>query len=107
MNYRGETVLTQQALTQKYMESLSDDEKEHLFPRGIINTVTIEWRCFIETLTAGSAVEVDGMTGYKAMAVPMAVYESAAIGGEAVEMEDILNLNIENYQGPINKRIGL
>ena len=107
MNYRGEVVLTQEELTQKYMESLSEEEKEHLFPKGITNTVTIEWRYFIEALTKGRAVEVDGMTGYKAMAVPMAVYESAAQNGEVVEMDDILNLKIEKYQGAINKRIGL
>lgn len=107
MNYRGETVMSQEELKKSYMESLSEKEKEHLFPKGITETVTIEWRYFIEALTSGRAIEVDAMTGYKAMAVPMAVYESAARNGEAIEMEDVLELKIEDYQGPINKRIGL
>lgn len=107
MNYRGEVVISQEELTQKYMESLSDDEKEYLFPKGITDTITIEWRYFIEALTKGRALEVNGMVGYKAMAVPMAVYESAARNGEAVEMEDMLALKVEDYQGPINERLGL
>ncbi len=107
MNYRGEVVVSQEELTNMYLESLSEDEKERLFPKGITQTVAIEWRYFIEALTKGRAPEVDGMMGYKAMAVPMAVYESAARNGDAVEMEDVLSLKIEDYQGPINKRLGL
>ncbi len=107
MNYRGEVVMTQDELTDQYLESLSEDEKEHLFPKGITETVTIEWRYFIEALTKGRPLEVDGMVAYKAMAVPMAVYESAARDGEAIQMEDVLDLTVEDYQGPINKRIGL
>ena len=107
MNYRGEVVTTQEVLTEEYMNSLSDDEKEFLFPSGITDTLAIEWRYFIDALTKGRTLEVPGMVGYKAMAVPMAVYESAALNGQPVLMQDVLDLKIENYQKEINKRIGI
>ncbi|MPN62868.1 hypothetical protein SDC9_210621 [bioreactor metagenome] len=46
------------------------------------------------------------MTGYKAMAIPMAIYESAATGAPVL-VQDVLDLKVEKYQTPLNKIAGL
>jgi len=51
-------------------------------------------------------VEVDAMTGYKAMAIPMAIYEAATIGAPVL-VQDVMNLKVEVYQGPLNKIAGI
>lgn len=105
MDYRGEMALSQQALTQRYLDSLTPEEKEHIFPLGLTDTLAVEWRYFAEALLRGRPLEVDGWVGYRAMALPMAVYESAALGGRPVSMQDVLDLSIENYQRPINEAL--
>ena len=61
---------------------------------------------FIDAVLGRGAFEVDAWTGYKAMAIPMAVYESAAIGGP-VDVQDVLDLKVEAYQSELNKLIGI
>jgi hypothetical protein len=46
------------------------------------------------------------MIGYKAMAIPMAIYESATIGAPVL-VRDVLDLKVEAYQGPLNKMAGI
>jgi len=70
------------------------------------NTFAIEDKQFIDAIFERRDVEVDGWIGYKAMAIPMAVYELAAIG-KPVKVEDILELKIEKYQGELNKLRGV
>ncbi len=95
-----------QEMIDAYMESLTPDERERLFPMGITDTMAIEDKQFIDTVLGRGRFEVDAWTGYKAMAVPMAVYESAAVR-QPVLLQDVLDLKIEAYQKPLNETIGL
>lgn len=93
-------------LYQEFMETLSPEEQEILFPYGLQDTLAIEWKQHFDAVNGIRPVEVDAMTGYKAMAIPMAIYESAAIGAPVL-VQDVLDLKVETYQTPLNKLAGL
>jgi len=93
-------------LTEEYMASLPPGEKERLFPAGITETVATELWEFIQAVQGKATVETDALEGYKAEAISFAVYESAATG-RWVTLEEIENLQVETYQGPINADLRL
>ncbi len=95
-----------QEMIEMYMNALSSDEKEQLFPMGITQTMAIEDKQFIDAVLGRGMFEVDAMTGYKAMAIPMAVYESAALQSPVL-VQDVLDLKVEAYQKPLNERLGI
>ena len=101
-NNRQEQVYTKESLAAAFLESLTSDEKEILFPYGIMDSLSIEWKQHLDALGGIRPVEVTAEVGLNAMAVPIAIYESA-FSGEPVYIEDILNLKVENYQKQINK----
>ena len=93
-------------LYEAFIETLSEEEKDIYFPYGLQDTLAIEWKQHFDALNGLRQVEVDAMTGYKAMGVPMAIYESATLG-EPVLMKDVMDLKIEAYQGPLNRLAGI
>lgn len=93
-------------LVQEFIGSISAEEKERLFPRGITDTVATELNEFIEAVANGSPVEITGLEGYKDEALSMALYESSELNAP-VKVEKIENLEIENYQNRFNKMLGL
>ena len=95
-----------QELTEGYMASLSTEERERLFPRGITETVATELWEFVQAVQGKAKVETDGVEGYKAEAISFALYESAATG-RWVTLEEIENLQVEVYQAEINSGLGL
>jgi predicted dehydrogenase len=94
-------------LTEEFLAQLSADEKGRLFPFGLQDTISQEVHEFVEACLHGGSLETDAVEGYKAQAVCMAVYESAALGGRPVELSRIENLEIETYQSGLNAKIGL
>ncbi|PIY49685.1 MAG: hypothetical protein COZ06_13265, partial [Armatimonadetes bacterium CG_4_10_14_3_um_filter_66_18] len=94
-------------LTDEFTAQLSGDEKERLFPFGLQDTISQEVHEFVEACLRGGSLETDAVEGYKAQAVCMAVYESAALGGQPVELSRIENLEIETYQSRLNAKIGV
>lgn len=105
-NNAQELVYPLNDLYQEFMDSLSEDEQGMYFPYGLQDTLAIEWKQHFDALNGLRKVEVDAMTGYKAMAVPMAIYESATIGAP-VMVQDVMDLKIEAYQEPLNKFAGI
>jgi predicted dehydrogenase len=95
-----------QELTDDYMASLSPEEKERLFPRGITETVATEMWEFVQALQGKARVETDALEGYKAEAISIALYESAA-AGRWVSLDEVENLQVEGYQSVINEDMGL
>ena len=89
-----------------FMESISADEKEKLFPSGITDPVAIELKDFADAILTGSKPEVDGIEGLKDAAICMAVFESSYLN-RPVTMSEILNCETENYQKEINDGLGL
>lgn len=102
---RKETVDAKQVNTM-FMESLSADEKEKLFPGGVTDTVAIELKDFADAILTSSRPEVDGVEGMKDQAICMAVFESAWLN-QPVSMGDIESCKIEGYQKEINDSLGL
>jgi len=105
ISYRKDGISSEE-LQKKFMESISDKEKEKLFPSGITDNIAIEMKDFADAVRAGSKPEVDGMEGLKDQAICMAVFESAALN-KPVSISDIENCKIEEYQREINEGLGV
>jgi predicted dehydrogenase len=105
-NSKQELVYPLNDLYQEFMDSLTPDEQDMYFPYGLQDTLAIEWKQHFDALNGLRKVEVDAMTGYKAMAIPMAIYEAATIGAPVL-VQDVMDLKVEVYQGPLNKIAGI
>jgi len=103
--YKGNNV-TMKELIQQFMDNLSNEEREKLFPAGITHTFALEIKELGDALLEDATFEVDGMVGLKAEAIPMGIYESSWLG-KAVKISQIENCEIENYQKEINEKVGL
>jgi predicted dehydrogenase len=93
-------------INEMFMASLSEEEKEHFFPRGITDTVAIELKYFAEAIQTGGKPEVDGIEGLKDEAICMACLESSWFN-MPVEMSKIENCEIEGYQKELNDDLGI
>jgi predicted dehydrogenase len=105
-NNSQELVLTIDDLILKFREQLTPEKDDIYFPYGVTDSLAIEWKQHFDAINGIRPVEVDAMTGYKAMAIPMAIYESATIGGPVL-VKDVMDLKIEEYQTPLNKIAGI
>ena len=94
------------ALCTQFMNTLSEERKNALFPHGSLSDVYIECYDFLDAIEKGRQPEVYGEEALKSKAICEAVYESSALG-EAVKFEDVLSGKIEEYQKPINEYWGL
>lgn len=93
-------------LVNKFMESITDEERERLFPMGITDSVAIELHEFIEGALHGKPIETDGAEGYKSQAICMAVYESAWLNAP-VKLEAVAKGEVEGYQAELNRQLRL
>jgi UDP-N-acetyl-2-amino-2-deoxyglucuronate dehydrogenase len=84
-----------------FINSLSDKQKETLFPLGSRHSVFIECYDFIDAIEKNRKPEVSGEEALKSKALCEAIYESGYIG-KSVKYQDVLNGKIEEYQKPIN-----
>jgi predicted dehydrogenase len=102
---RKETISGEELQTM-FMESISEHEKEKLFPSGITDTIAIELKDFADAVFNGNRPEVDGIEGFKDQAICMAVLESSWLN-QPVSMDNIENCEIEGYQKEINDDLGI
>ncbi len=98
-------------LRDMYLESLDADERERLFPYGLgprflRDGFALEIHDFITAIRDDRPPEIDGLTGLKAKATAIAIYESAE-SGEAVSVADVIDGKIDSYQREINERWGI
>ena len=105
-NNRQELALPLDELKKQFRAQLTDEEQQIYFPYGVTDSLAIEWQQHFNAVQGIRPVEVTAMVGYKAMAIPMAIYESATIGGPVL-VQDIMNLKVEAYQAPLNKIAGI
>ncbi len=105
-DYTGETVISWDELNKMYFDSLSEEEKEFLFPGGLFHTIALEQREFFDYYNGKRELEVTDETGYLDLAVPYAVYESAATG-KKVYVKDVMDLKEETYQKALNESMGI
>lgn len=88
---------------QMYLASLSEEEREFLYPHGIMDGFAYEIWEFLEAVRGRRAhVEVDAREGMRTLAVCEAVYESAW-SGQAVRVDDVLSGRIAAYQAAIDR----
>lgn len=95
-----------QELQELFMQNITAEQKEKLFPNGITNGVTIEVYDFIKAVLNRSRPDVDGLDGLKALAICEAIYESS-LCGQAVQMKEVLEGKVEGYQKEINEYWGI
>lgn len=91
-------------LQEEFMASLSDSDRERLFPLGIMDDIAQEVHEFIiACLDNNPQVEIDGEEGYKSQAVCVAIYEAATLK-QTISVADVMALKVEAYQRPLNER---
>ena len=100
-NNNHEQIYTKKSLAAAYLESLTPEEKNIVFPYGVMDTLSVEWCQHFNALNGIREVEVTAEVGLNAMAVPMAIYESA-VTGAPVLIEDVLDMKVETYQKQLN-----
>jgi UDP-N-acetyl-2-amino-2-deoxyglucuronate dehydrogenase len=93
-------------INEMFMASLSEQQREIFFPRGITDTVAIELSDFADAILTGSKFEVDGIEGLKDEAICLACCESSWFN-KPVEMSKIENCEIEGYQKELNDDLGI
>ena len=93
-------------LRKEFLNSLSPDEKEELFPLGITNSVALGIHDFLDAVKSHREPEVTGWDGFAAQAICEAIYESAYCG-QAVNVDDVISGKIEAYQADINEHWGI
>lgn len=101
-----EETRTIEELKAEYLATLSDAERERLFPGGVTDTVATELHEFFLAVRGQGHPETDGVEGYKAEAISFALYESEATG-RPVTLDEVESLAVEAYQGEINRDLGL
>lgn len=86
--------------------NLEKEELERLFPAGSTNTFAIELYDFYTSIIERHKPEVDGVEGYKDMAIPLSFYESSVLD-KPVKVKDVEDLRVEEYQKEINDSLGI
>ena len=100
------THLPMENLIEEYMASLSDEDKNSLFPHNFTDGVVLECYDFVDAIENNRPPELDAEAGLRAKSICEAIYESNACG-QVVNYEDVVSGDIEVYQKPINERWGL
>ena len=100
------TRLAMESLIDEYMASLSDEEKNQLFPHNFTDGVVLECYDFVDAIQNNRPPELDAEAGLRAKSICEAIYESNACR-HAVNYENVVSGDIEIYQKPINERWGL
>ena len=100
------THLSMENLIAEYMASLSDEQKDKLFPHNFTDGVVLECYDYVDAIENNRPPELDAEVGLRAKSICEAIYESNACG-QAVNYEDVVSGDIEVYQKPINERWGL
>jgi predicted dehydrogenase len=95
------TKVTNAEIVGQYMDSLSAEEKERLFPYGCLDCFGLEVRDFVDSIRTGRAPEMDGMAGLRAKALCEACFESATLG-RPVKYDSVLDGSIRAFQKPID-----
>jgi predicted dehydrogenase len=103
----GEAILedgkevSNQEIQDAYLASLSQAERDSLFPYGATDGFAIEVWDFVNAIATGREPEMDGYAGLAAKALCEACYESAT-AGTPVKFADVLEGKIDAYQRPID-----
>jgi len=95
-------VLTSEQIEKEFLDSLSNEEKEEIFPYNCYDGFGIEWIDFARGIKGERKVEIDGEEGLRIMAFCESCYESDYLKSQ-VKFEDVYKGKIKNYQKEINE----
>jgi len=95
--YTREGHISLEKLEEEYLDSLSSEERERLFPKGIKDTIAIELKEFFDAILGTGEIETTGEVGLRDEAISMAVYESSWLN-MPVKIKDVEECKVENYQ---------
>ncbi|MEW6360148.1 MAG: Gfo/Idh/MocA family oxidoreductase [Planctomycetota bacterium] len=90
----------------EYLVRLTPEQKAQLFPYGLTDGVQLECADFIDAVANRRKPDVDGLDGFKAKAIAIAIYESAWTG-KSVLVDDVIEGKVDEYQKDINERWGM
>lgn len=100
---KDKSELTLAELEKMYLATLSDADKEFLYPGGTTDGFSIEIWEFLEILRGKrTKPEIDGWEGLRSLAIGDAIYESA-LTGDVVQVDDIVNGARSQFQDPIDE----
>jgi len=99
-------VKSMMGLLEDMRADLKKEELERFFPAGSTNTFAIELYDFYSAITEGKKPEVDGIDGYRDMAIPLGFYESS-VSHKPIKVKDVEELRVEEYQKEINEKLGI
>jgi len=111
----GQYTLSHPELVRQMLGAISEQEKDYIFPGGVGAradpwnfdvSMAVELWDFADSIAKRRKPEVDGQLGLAAEAIPLSIYESAAVD-EPVQVSDVQSGKVEEYQTPINKAAGL
>ncbi|MFW6437707.1 MAG: Gfo/Idh/MocA family protein [Armatimonadota bacterium] len=94
---KDESEMSYEEIEEAYLDSLSDDEKDQLFPYGIRDPFAIECWDFIEAIVEGRDPEFGPEEAVNAKALCFALYESDLLGCEPVSVEDVRTGKVGAY----------
>jgi predicted dehydrogenase len=100
------TSIPMKDLRKEFLDGLSEQERDRLFPFGFMDGVVLECYDFLDAIATGRKPEVDGVDGMKAKAISEAIFESAW-SKEPVRVDDVIEGKVEGFQKEINERWGL
>ena len=95
-----------EALVEAYHNSLAEDERERLFPKGVENPISTELKDFADAVRGQGVPEVDGLDGYRSQAICMAIFESEWFD-RPVTLAEIERGDLEGYQAEIDQALGI
>ena len=101
----GENTSTE-SLVEAYQNSLAEDERERLFPKGVENPISTELKDFADAVRGQGVPEVDGLDGYRSQAICMALFESEWFN-RPVTLAEIERGDLEGYQAEIDQALGI
>jgi predicted dehydrogenase len=90
------------ALQDMFLESISQRERDRLFPHGLTDGMSLELWDFIDALSKGRPVEIDAYEGLLSKSVSEAVYESGK-SGQVVKVSDIVSGKVNAYQKDLDR----
>ncbi len=102
----GQASATLEQVFPEFLETLSPERRQRLFPHDFTDGFTLECYDFAQAVATGRPVEVSAEVGLRAKAIAFAIYESA-VTGEAVRVEDVLSGKVEVYQRWLNEKWGI
>ncbi|MGC8977087.1 MAG: Gfo/Idh/MocA family protein, partial [Candidatus Ratteibacteria bacterium] len=95
-------IIKSEEIEKEFLSSLSEDEKEKIFPYKCYDGFGLEWIDFARAIKGEKKVEIDGKDGLKIMAFCESCYESDYLK-KPVKFEKVYKGEINNYQKEIDK----